>query len=192
MAATCFNHLNYIAILLLYLLGFYFVYYTYAQVIGFSVLFVVNTAFIFLLLSQIGTFKLGENRYLPFERQFAAFSIIMGLIYHFISFTLIILMISHLKIKPSNTEGTPLGLVGKYKIEMDIFKENLLIVFSFIIILLLWLMYGTIPDVPFVQYRGFQMAIAFASIILSIFILGLSHRQILISYRFSMLQNRQI
>jgi hypothetical protein len=101
-------------------------------------------------------------------------------------------MISNLKITPSSADGTPLGLVGQYKIQMDGFKENMLIVFSFIFILLLWLMYGTVPVVPFVQYRGFQMAFAFASIIMSFFIIGFSIKQVIISNEFSKLQNRQI
>jgi hypothetical protein len=192
MAATCFNYLNYIAIFLLYLLGFYFVYKTYAQAIGFSVLFVVNTAFIFFLLSQIGNFNLGSALHLPYERQIAAFSIFIGLVFHFVAITLIIVMISKLKITPSSADGTPLGLVGQYKIQMDSFKENMLIVFSFIFILLLWLMYGMVPAVPFVQYRGFQMAFAFATITMSLFTIGLSIKQVIISNEFSKLQNRQI
>lgn len=192
MAATCLNHLNYIAIFLLYLVGFYFIYKTYAQVIGFSLLFVVNAAFIFFLTSRIGTFNLNSALHLPYERQIAAFSIFIGLIFHFVAFSLIIFMASNLKVTPSNADGTPLGLVGQYKVQMDNFKENMLIVFSFIFILLLWLMYGTIPVVPFVQYRGFHMVFALVSIVMSFFTIGFSIKQVILSNDFSKLQNRQI
>jgi hypothetical protein len=192
MAATCFNHLNYIAIFLLYILSFYFIYNTYAQIIGFSVLFVVNTAFIFFLLSQYTSFKLDSNLHLPYERQIAAFSIMIGLGFHFIAFILIIVMASKLKITVSDTNGTPLGLTGIYKTQMDNFKENLLIVFSFILFLLLWLMYGTVPSLPFMQYGWFQKTFSTITIIISIFTIGFSIRQVILSNEFSKLQNRQI
>ena len=45
MAASCLNHLNYIAIAILYVVSIYFAYQPYTEIIGFYLLFVVNAAF---------------------------------------------------------------------------------------------------------------------------------------------------
>jgi hypothetical protein len=144
----------------------------------------------FFYTGQVPTFK--YNTYFPYERQIAAVSIFIGLVFHFVSSILMIMMISELQVKYTSTDGVPITLSGKYAKQMDNYKSNLLTVFFVASFLLLWLIYGSVPTVPFFQYKIWQIVIAVGSILLSGTLISISSWQVYIANDFSKLKYRQL
>jgi hypothetical protein len=188
MAATCLNYLNYIAIATLYVVSIYFAYQPYTEILGFSILFVVNAAFFFFFAGQVSTFNTLFTM-LFYSGQIGVAGLFIGLALHFVSFLFIIMMISTLQVKYTQAKGTPLQLSRKYQGMMDTFKANTMYTFSMIFVVLTIILNrerisGTNPIV--------QKLFAGSTIILSAGIAGISSWNVMISNEFSKLQYRDL
>uniref|UniRef100_A0A6C0AUF6 Uncharacterized protein n=1 Tax=viral metagenome TaxID=1070528 RepID=A0A6C0AUF6_9ZZZZ len=188
MATVCLNHLNYIAIIILYCVCFYFINQPYTEIVGFSILFVVNTAFMLFFGSQYQTFHFDNNK-LFYEGQIAFFSVIIGLVFHFVSLILMIMMISTLQIKYTKTEGTPIKLTGQYRDQMETFKSNMIAIFVMIFVILIWFFFGYNINI---SHPILQKIVPGIIIILSLIVIAISSWQVSISNAFSLLQYRQL
>ena len=187
MAATCLNHLNYIAIAFLYIGGIYFSYQPYTEIIGFCLLFVVNAAFMFFYVGQAQTL-MSSPFTLPFySKQIGVASLLIGLALHFVSFIFIIMMITTLQAKYTKSKGTPLQLSRKHQGMMDTFKANMLYTFTMIFIVLMILFNYDKATTP-----ATQNILAGITIVSSIIIVSLSSWNIAISNDFSKLQYQDL
>lgn len=188
MAATCLNHLNYIAIAILYIVSIYFAYQPYTEIVGFCLLFVVNAAFMFFFAGQVSSFNTLFT--MPFySGQIGVAGILIGLALHFVSFIFIIMMITTLQTKYSQAKGTPLQLSRKYQGMMDTFKANTMYTFVMIFIGLTIVLNHqrilmTSPSV--------QAIFGGSAVLLSAGIAGLSSWNVMISNEFSKLQYRDL
>lgn len=189
MAASCLNHLNYIAIAILYVVSIYFAYQPYTEIIGFYLLFVVNAAFMLFFAGQAETL-ISSVFTLPFySLQIGIAGSLIGLALHFVSFIFIIMMITTLQAKYSKAKGTPLQLSRKYQGMMNTFKANMLYTFVMIFIVLLIVLNTeriskTSPSV--------QAVFGGSAVLLSAVVGGLSSWNVVISNEFSKLQYRDL
>jgi hypothetical protein len=124
--------LNYTAFLTLYIASFVFFYIKNTEIVGFYLLFVVNTAC--LLFSVAFFWTLGD---LNFISRVAASSIILSILLHSVAFIFVLMMISNMKVKYENTFGTPINLPTIYKEKLDDFKQKSIITFVICSILLI-------------------------------------------------------
>jgi hypothetical protein len=116
--------LNYTAFLLLYNASFAFIYIKNTEIIGFYLLFIVNTACVLYNVSYFA--GLDMLNLLP--RTIMLSLIISGFL-HTIAFVFIIMMLGNMKVKYANTFGTPINLPPNYKRKFDDFKMYSLITF---------------------------------------------------------------
>jgi len=124
---------NFIAFFMLYLVSFYFSYKNSTEIIGLSLLFIINTSFLLFLSGQIYPRLTNANSLMNFN----LLSIIFGLIIHFASLLFIIIAILHLQQKFANIQGAPFILPINEKQKLNKFKYYMIISFIIGIILLL-------------------------------------------------------
>jgi hypothetical protein len=124
--------LNYTAFLVLYIASFVFFYIKNTEIVGFYLLFVVNTA---CLLFSVAYF--GSLIDLKFISRIVSSSIILSGLLHSIALIFILIMISNMKVKYENTFGTPINLPPMYKNKLEEFKQRSVITFLLCSILVL-------------------------------------------------------
>ena len=183
MAATCFNDFSYVIFTLLYIVSIYFTYLPYTEIIGFSILFVINAAFTLFFIGQTQSPSFIPLYQIPYIGNVSIAAIGISLIFHFVSFIFIIMMITTLQAKYTKVSGTPLQITGKNKSQMNTFKMNMVIVFSLIFIELMIIL--NINKVS----SGISTGML---ILISATIVGLSSWQVAISNEFSKLQYRDL
>jgi len=125
------NILNYVAFFILYLVSFYFSHINSTEIVGLGILFIINTSFLLFITGNIFPMLKNANTLMNFN----LFSILFGLIIHFISLLFIIIAILHLQQKIANVKGVPVVLPINEKQKLNKFKYFMII--SFIIGLLL-------------------------------------------------------
>lgn len=127
--------LNYGVFLTLFIGSFYFIYRTYTEIIGLCVLFVINTAFLLFVFMRLSgkIFIAKSTEYIP---SIAFFSILVGLLFTFISLLFTISMIYNTQQKYSAQYGTNLELPEPYHTEVDIYKRILISCYCLVAILL--------------------------------------------------------
>uniref|UniRef100_A0A6C0L8K8 Uncharacterized protein n=1 Tax=viral metagenome TaxID=1070528 RepID=A0A6C0L8K8_9ZZZZ len=141
MAKTSAVFLNYFAFAILFVVGFIIVYIKNTEIIGFYHLFIVNIA---CTLYTISYFTSVEGMDLvPYA---IGFSLIISGIFHTVCLIFIVMMISNLKVKYSDTYGTPINLPLIYKEHLEMFKRLMISTFSVCGVLLI--IYGTQYDPP--------------------------------------------
>ena len=123
--------LNYLAFFILYLVSFYFSHINNTEIVGLGILFIINTSFLLFITGNIFPMLKNANTLMNFN----LFSILFGLIIHFISLLFIIIAILHLQQKKANIKGVPVVLPINEKQKLNKFKYFMII--SFIIGLLL-------------------------------------------------------
>ena len=128
--------LNYLAFFILYITSFVFIYTKNTEIIGYYVLFIVNTA---CTIYNISYFSMVDA--LNLIPRSILISVILSGMLHTIAFVFIIMMINTMKVKYENTFGTPINLPPIYKSKLDIFKGLILTTFFICFILLVVFMY---------------------------------------------------
>jgi len=128
--------LNYLAFFILYITSFVFIYTKNTEIIGYYVLFIVNTA---CTIYNISYFSMVDA--LNLIPRSILISVILSGMLHTIAFVFIIMMINSMKVKYENTFGTPINLPPIYKSKLDIFKGLILTTFFICFILLVVFMY---------------------------------------------------
>jgi len=132
---SCFLVLNYLAFFVLYIVSFVYTNQKYSEIIGYGILFVVHAAFTFYVMnSLLSVFSdISKPKILA---TFSILSIIIGLVFQFVSILLVVMMISNMQVKYTAKHGTPLRLSDNNREKLDDFRNNLITVFSFITFLL--------------------------------------------------------
>ena len=135
MAKSSATFLNYIAFLILFVTAFIIINIKNTEIIGFYFLFIVNAAF---ALYNISYFTGVDGLYfLPYS---IGLSLIISGVLNTVSLIFIVMMISNMKVKYSDTYGTPINLPPIYKDQLELFKR--LIITTFSICGLLLIIYG--------------------------------------------------
>jgi hypothetical protein len=139
MAKTSAVFLNYLSFAILFIAGFIIVYIKNTEIIGFYYLFVINIA---CTLYGVSYFTSVDGMELvPFM---IAFSLFVSGVFHIVCLIFIVMMISNLKIKYSDTYGTPINIPPIYKGRIDMFKRLMISTFSVCGVLLI--IYGAQYD----------------------------------------------
>jgi len=139
MAKTSAVFLNYFAFAILFIAGFIIVYIKNTEIIGFYHLFVVNIACTLYTISYFTSVDGMEM--IPFM---IAFSLFISGVFHTVCLIFIVMMISNLKVKYSDTYGTPINLPAIYKDHLEMFKRLMISTFSVCGVLLI--IYGAQYD----------------------------------------------
>ena len=195
----CFPILNYIAFFVLYILCFVYMNQKYTEIIGFGILFVIHTAFSIFISKDIFNL-LNEKIKSNLVVNLSFISIMVALIFHFVSFILMFIMITTLQTKYTKTRGTPIVLSKTYNNKLNEYKNNILVVFSlsFIVLMTMFFGYETInidfsqafKTFSFVDFYKLLPAIVVA--LSSLSIIGISSRQVYISNVFSKLSKKDL
>jgi hypothetical protein len=127
--------LNYTAFLILYIIGFIVLNVKNTEIIGFYFLFIINTA---CTLYNISYYSGLKDLYLISTTLWG--SIIISGILHTVALILIIMMLSNIKIKYSDTFGTPINLPPIYRDKLNEFKKLTITTFSICSFLLIMFM----------------------------------------------------
>jgi hypothetical protein len=140
--------LNYTAFLILYLTAIIVLFYDNTVIIGYYFIFVVTCACTLYNMSYLTSIE-----GMDLVPQIITFSIIVSGIFHSISLIFVIMMISNMRVKYSNTYGTPIQLPPKYQLQLDMFKNLMISTFSICFLLLLWFaLYYDILNKPNIAY----------------------------------------
>jgi len=195
----CFPILNYIAFFVLYILCFIYMNQKYTEIIGFGILFVIHTAFSIFISKDL--FNLLNEKIKPnLVINLSFISIMVALIFHFVSFILMFIMITTLQTKYTKTRGTPIVLSKTYNNKLNQYKNNIIIVFSlaFVVLTTMFFGYETI-NVDFSQafktlsFADFYKLLPAILISLSsLSIVGISSYQLYISNVFSKLSKKDL
>ena len=118
--------LYYFIFLICYIISFYFIYQQYSEIIGLLVLFIVNAGFL-LYVGQKLMYTLTNN---GLFKNIMFSSVMIGIIFHFVSLILMGLMMSSLQLKFTAKFGTPIQLPDRNQAQLNKFKTNMLIIFS--------------------------------------------------------------
>lgn len=129
--------LNYTAFLILYITSFIVIYIKNTEIIGFYLLFIVNTACTLYNLYYFSNLVTAEL--IP---TMISLSLFISGVFHTVCFVFIIMMISDMRVKYSNTYGTPINIPPEYKSKFKLFKRLTATTFSLCAILLLILLNG--------------------------------------------------
>jgi len=204
-AKDCFPILNYIAFFILYIVCFVYINVKYTEIVGFGLLFVIHTAFSLFISKDI--FNLINEKSLINEKirtnlaiNISFISIIVALLFHFISFILTFTMITTLQTKYTKTRGTPIVLSKSYKNKFENYKRNIIVVFSlsFIILMAMFFAYDTINIDFNLLFKSLSVANIYTSlpaifIIMASFAnIGISSHQVYISNMFSKLSKKDL
>ena len=195
----CFPILNYIAFFVLYILCFIYMNQKYTEIIGFGILFVIHTAFSIFISKDI--FNLLNEKIKPnLVVNLSFVSIMVALIFHFVSFILMFIMITTLQTKYTKTRGTPIVLSKTYNNKLNEYKNNIIVVISlsFIVLMTMFFGYETI-NIDFSQsFKMFsfvdfyKLLPAILVSLSSLSIIGISSRQVYISNLFSKLSKKDL
>jgi len=195
----CFPILNYIAFFVLYILCFLYMNQKYTEIIGFGILFVIHTAFSIFISKDL--FNLLNEKIKPnLVVNLSFISIMVALIFHFVSFILMFIMITTLQTKYTKTRGTPIVLSKTYNNKLNEYKNNILIVFSLSFIVLMTMFFGyetinidfyqSIKTLSFIDF--YKLLPTILVVISSLSIIGISSYQVYISDMFSKLSKKDL
>lgn len=126
--------LNYSVFMTLFIGSFYFIYRTYTEIIGLSILSITNGAFLLFMFTRISD-KLPYVKPGAYIANLAFFSIMVGLLFTFISLVFTLSMIYTTNQKYSAKYGTNLELPEPYHTEVDIYKRIMISCYCLIAIL---------------------------------------------------------
>jgi hypothetical protein len=195
----CFPILNYIAFFILYILCFVYINVKYTEIVGFGLLFVIHTAFSLFISKDIFNL-INEKMRTNLAINISFISIIVALLFHFISFILTFTMITTLQTKYTKTRGTPIVLSKSYKNKFENYKRNIIAVFSlsFIILMAMFFAYDTI-NIDFNSlFKSLSVSDIYKSlpaifvIMASLSVVGISSHQLYISNMFSKLSKKDL
>ena len=198
-AKDCFPILNYTAFFILYIVCFVYINVKYSEIVGFGLLFVIHTAFSLFISKDIFNL-INDKMKSNLAISISLISILVALLFHFVSFILIFTMITTLQTKYTKTRGTPIVLSKSYKNKFENYKRNIIVVFSlsFIILMAMFFAYDTINIGFNLLFKSLSVANIYKSlpaifIIMASFAnIGISSHQVYISNMFSKLSKKDL
>jgi len=131
--------LNYFAFLYLYIIRFVFIYQKFSEIIGFTLLTVVNLAFFFFVLNDLmGMLETTRN----FVTMVSIFAIIVGSVFHTVVLIFILTMVTDLKIKFEKKNGASFKLPVRYANILESIKRLMIASFCLGFVILYNLFYN--------------------------------------------------
>ena len=190
--------LNYIALFILFITSFVFIFKKNASILGYVLLFITNTAFmVYVSIELIPNIDF-EIAY--FGTIFSIVAIITSSILHFVSLIFILMLIYKLHVKFTVTNGLPINIDEPYKSQL--YNFNILIITTFCICTLLLFIVKLRPeklDINFYELlkKGsillyYRYSLLLFSIALSISTIVISSLQVNTANSFSKLSRQQV
>jgi len=118
---TCLPFLNYIALFIIYIIGFVFSFKAYTETLGLSLLFIVHTFASIFVIKDVFSIIFGKDpKFVPILTQL---TIPIAMIFHFISLILIIVMMYSIQSTYSIKHGSSIELPDYYIEKFSLFKN---------------------------------------------------------------------
>jgi len=131
--------LNYFAFFVLYIIGFVFIYQKFTEIIGFTLLTVVNLAFFFFVLNDLmGLLETSRN----FVTMLSILAIVVGSVFHTVVLIFILTMVTDLKIKFEKKNGAAFKLPPLYANKLEAIKRLMIASFCLGFVILYNLFYN--------------------------------------------------
>lgn len=190
--------LNYIALFILFITSFFFIFKKNASILGYILVFITNTAFMVYSAGElVPSIEFG---YSYFGKIFSIVAIITSSILHFVSLIFIIMLISSLHVKYTVKNGLPINIPEPYKTQLYNFNILMIITFCCCTLLLFIVKFkNDILDVNFYELlkRGsfllyYRYSLLLFAIALSITVIVISSLQVNTANGFSRLSRQQI
>jgi hypothetical protein len=189
--------LNYFAFFTLYIICFVFIYQKFSELIGFSILIVVNLAFLLFSLNDVMAIF---QRSIFFVPQVACFSIIVGTVLHSVVLIFILMMSNNLQAKYTKKYGAPLSLPKKYKNKMELIKRLMIASFclGFVILYVLFYYYDGLKHNFVMLLKNldvksiYQYKTLFFTLGASLALMGISGKQVFDANEFSKLSRQEL
>jgi len=189
--------LNYFAFFTLYFICFVFIYQKFSELVGFSILIVINLAFLLFSLNDVMAIF---QRSLFFVPIVACFAIVSGLVLHSVVIIFILLMSNNLQAKYSKKYGGPITLPKKYQNKMEIIKRLMIASFclGFVILYVLFYYYDDLKHsfvilLKNVELRSFyDYRVLFLTLGASLALMGISGKQVFDANEFLKLSRQQL
>jgi hypothetical protein len=189
--------LNYFAFFTLYIICFVFIYQKFSELIGFSILIVVNLAFLLFVLNDIMSIF---QRSIYFVPMIACFGVIVGVVLHSVVLIFILMMSNNLQAKYTKKYGAPITLPKKYQNKMEIIKRLMIASFCLgsIILYSLFYNYDNLKHNFLAMLKDFglkslyQHKEIFVTLGASLALMGISGKQVFDANEFSKLSRQQL
>lgn len=189
--------LNYFAFFTLYIICFVFIYQKFSELIGFSILIVVNLAFLLFVLNDVMTIF---QRSIYFVPMVACFGVIVGVVLHSVVLIFILMMSNNLQAKYTKKYGAPITLPKKYQNKMEIIKRLMIASFCLgsIILYSLFYNYDNLKHNFLAMLKDFglkslyQHKEIFVTLGASLALMGISGKQVFDANEFSKLSRQQL
>ena len=189
--------LNYFAFFTLYIICFVFIYKKFSELIGFSILIVVNLAFLLFVLNDIMTIF---QRSIYFVPMIACLGVIVGVVLHSVVLIFILMMSNNLQSKYTKKYGAPITLPKKYQNKMEMIKRLMIASFclGFIILYSLFYNYDNLKHNFLALLKDFglkslyQHKEIFITLGASLALMGISGKQVFDANEFSKLSRQQL
>lgn len=189
--------LNYFAFFSLYIICFVFIYKKFSELIGFSILIVVNLAFLLFVLNDIMAIFQRSIYFIP---MIACFGIIVGLALHSVVLIFILMMSNNLRAKYTKKYGAPITLPKKYQTKMEIIKRLMIASFCLgtVILYCLFYNYDELKHNFLALLKDFglkslyQYKVMFITLGASLALMGISGKQVFDANEFSKLSRQQL
>jgi hypothetical protein len=189
--------LNYFAFFTLYIICFVFIYQKFSELIGFSILIVVNLAFLLFVLNDVMSIL---QRSIYFVPMIACFGVIVGVVLHSVVLIFILMMSNNLQAKYTKKYGAPITLPKKYQNKMEIVKRLMIASFCLgsIILYSLFYNYDNLKHNFLALLKDFglrslyQHKEIFVTLGASLALMGISGKQVFDANEFSKLSRQQL
>lgn len=195
--ATSISFLNYFAFFSLFIICFVFFYQKFSEIVGFSILIVVNIAFLFYLINDLMTIFDKTTYFVPMV---AVFSLIVGLVFNTVLLIFILMVANTLQVKYTKKYGTPLNLPMKYKNKMELIKRFMISCFCLGSVILYMLFYK-LNDInhslyTIIKYISIKNFIIYKEVMLifiaSMALMGMSSYQVYAGNSFTLLSRNDL
>jgi len=195
--STSIGVLNYFAFFTLYIICFVFIYQKFSEVIGFSILTVINLAFLLFVLNDVMAVMQRSMFFVPLV---GCFSVIVGLLFHSIVLIFILIMSNNLQAKYTKQYGTPLTLPKKYQNKMELIKRLMIASFCLGFLILYCLFYyseelkhSLVMLIKTADLKSiYQYRVLFFTLGASLSLMGISSKQIFDANEFSKLSRQEL
>jgi len=189
--------LNYFAFFTLYIICFVFIYQKFSELIGFSILIVVNLAFLLFVLNDVMSIL---QRSIYFVPMIACFGVIVGVVLNSVVLIFILMMSNNLQAKYTKKYGAPITLPKKYQNKMEIVKRLMIASFCLgsIILYSLFYNYDNLKHNFLAMLKDFglkslyQHKEIFVTLGASLALMGISGKQVFDANEFSKLSRQQL
>jgi hypothetical protein len=194
---TSIGVLNYLAFFTLYIICFVFIYQKFSELIGFSILIVINIAFLLFVFNDV---MLILQKSIFFVPMVACFAIIVGVVLHTVVLIFILMMSNNLQAKYTRKYGAPITLPKKYQNKMELIKRLMIASFclGFVILYSLFYYYEDLKHSMLMLLKNieiksfYEYKTMFFTLGASLALMGISGKQVFDANEFSKLSRQSL